>query len=229
MWSDQIRDTLYGLRPFFTEGTNDSVAERVRWRLENVVRMYGDIGQSVSQSAVVLEIDTKKLIELTSVDGLFPVLVSKRPIESIFTSLAIVPQAVKAVYVVPEYIEKMSTGNIPIKSLDEIDEDKWLGGVNWRKVNPTMKKPLSVYRYLEGNKKQATWWDIAKSGLIAPIKTIEQKAYGVPPMVLTTIFGRENFAFTSDKNFQEFPATIEDEIAKRFGIIEGVFNRYQVI
>ncbi len=226
-WLDHIRNILYGLEPFYQKGSHPFITHRVEDRLLNVEYMYRESGKVIPQPAVVLEIDTEKLIQSTSVDGLFPVLIGNRPIESIFPSLTIVPQAINGAYTSPKFVEKMPAGSIPIMSLDEIADDKWLGGINWRNANPTMDSPLCAIRYTQGN--QTTWWEIANAGFISPAKTIEQNALFVPPMVLTEVFGKDYFSFTSGDSFKNYPGLFDYAINQKFGNIQGVFNRWEAI
>jgi len=224
-WLNHIRNILYGLEPFYKEGFNSSIVQRVEERLLMVEYMYRKLGKTNIEPAVVLEIDTRKLIDLTTVDGLYTVLIGTRPIESIFPSLVIPPNAVQTAYVAPENLPFMPKGAIPIQSLDDVDESRWLGGVHWRKVNPDMDNPLCAIRYTQG--KETTWWDIASSGLIAPAKTIAQIANSTPPMVLTNVFGREHFSFMQSALYKSFPKLFEYAIEEKFGYIDGVFDRLE--
>ena len=226
-WIDEIGNILYGLKPFLKEGIDYSIREWVEQSLELEMIRYRDSGFSevgvVPQPAVVLEINTRRLIEAISVDGLFLFSVGNGPFETIFSSLTIVPKAVQAAYIDPEFNEKIPTGNIPIKSLDGItDGSKWLRGVNWRDANLNTGNPLCAIRHSQ--REQTTWWKIANSGLIAPAKTILQNALHVPPMVLTTVFSGKHFDFLKSRAFQAFPEPFERQIGKRFGHIKGVFN-----
>lgn len=222
-WLDRIRNILYGLEPYHREGHDTSIAKRVEDRLQTELYMHRKLKNTMANPAVVLEIDTDSLVKQTSSDSLFPVLVGSRPIESIFPSIAITPGSIVNAYAAPEHRHNLSGGRIKVKSLDDLGRDVWLGGVHWRDANPNMEAPLCAIRYTQG--KHTTWWDAVQSGMLAPAKTIEQKALFTPPMALTDIFGRGKFRFTGSQNFQKFPRVFEHVIETKFPFINGVFNR----
>ncbi len=221
-WLNQIRDRLYGIVPIEI-GRYETLVDRAEYWLTTSEQMHREHTQIVPAPAVVLEIDTRELITLTAVNGLFPVLLGDRPIESIFPSVTIVPGAVKKAYVDPSVMDAFSTGSIPLASLDTIPEELWLGGVDWRQARSDMNNPLCAIRYTLG--KSTTWREIADRGLIAPAKTIVQNDLFTPPMILLHLFGSETFSFTQEKLFQDFPLLYADEIAKQYAFVEGVFNR----
>lgn len=214
-WLDKIRNILYGLEPFRSEGHQPSIARNIEDRLQTELYMHRKLANTTANPAVVLEIDTDSLIKQTSSDGLFPVLVGSRPIASIFPSIAITPGSVVNAYTSPEVSKNLSRGPIKIRSLDELSNDVWLGGVRWRDVSPKMEAPLCAIRYTQGN--NATWWDAVNSGLLAPAKT----------MALTHVFGKERFKFTQSQNYQKYPGVFEHVIETKYPFVNGVFNRLE--
>lgn len=222
-WLNRIRDILYGTIPYNFEGKVTSLVDRMEFRLQTEMHMHRKLKDVIADPAVVLEIDTESLISDISHDGLFPVLVGGRPIASIFPSVAITPGAIVNAYAAPEFSSRLATGKIKIRSLDDLDDRVWLGGVSWRNANPQLEAPLCAIRYTQGE--VSTWWDIAQSGLLAPVKTIEQQALFTPPMALVEVFGKEKFNFTGTESYQKYPHVFENAIETKFPYINGVFNR----
>ncbi len=62
-WLDHIRNILYGHEPFFSEGRHPSIRNNIEERLLNVEYMHRETPKTIPQPSVVLEIDTKKLVD----------------------------------------------------------------------------------------------------------------------------------------------------------------------
>lgn len=214
-WLDQIRSILYGDTP--KKNSRDDIHHLLQSG-EDVSR---NVREVVSKAPVVLEVSTDALIRETTVDGLFPLLVGGRPIESIFASIVITPNSVKNYYAHPDDISNLSVPNIKIKSINQIPKDVSLGGVWWEDVKPKIDSPLCAVRYTHGN---TTWRSIAEKGLIAPARDINQTALSVPPMVLTKIFELDGFSFKNEKFYQKYPALYEMFVEKSKPQISGVYK-----
>lgn len=221
-WLDQIKNILYGIQPI--QIRPEGLVEPMLFRLATDEYLFRRMNKLKSKPCVILEIDTQKLIETTSVDGIFPVLVGRRPIESIFPSIVINPQSIKRVYLHPDDMQRHKPTAFETNTFDDIPREKWLMGVNWRDVKPEIDRPLCATRY--GVQKQTKWSDIAQSGIIAPAKTIEQNSLDCPPLVLADLFGKNTFKFSEAEMFQKFPKLYEDLIARKYNYILGVYNRY---
>jgi len=221
-WLDQIKNILYGIQPI--QIRPEGLVAPMLFRLATDEYMFRRMNSLKSKPCVILEIDTHKLIETTSVDGIFPVLVGSRPIESIFPSIVINPQSIKGVYLHPDDIQNLRSTRFETNTFDDIPIEKWLMGVNWRDAKPEIDNPLCAVRY--GIQKQTKWSDIAQAGIIAPAKTIEQNSLGCPPIVLADLFGNDIFKFYKAEMFQKFPKLYEDLISRKHNYILGVYNRF---
>lgn len=220
-WLEQIKNRLYGLTPI-NRNYIWQLSEGIEEVLSTSHFMYKDRSQLTPQLPVVLAINTRKLIEKTAVNGLFPVLIGGRPIETIFASMNIIPEAVEKVYVHPD--QKVPQGlKILVATLDDLPDETWLGGVKWREAELNMDNPLCAIRYVKG--KRTTWFDIAKSGLVAPAILIEQSSITISPACFIDLFGEENFSFTNYPGYKKYPVLYQEELNRAFWTINGVFSR----
>lgn len=213
-WLDQITKVLYG--DIAKKNTKDDII----FLLQTGMDMSRNISDVISKPPVVLEISTDRLIRESSVDGLFPVLVGNRPIESIFASVVITPGSVSGVYAHPDDIDNFHRSSYEVKSINEIPRGKSLGGVWWTDVDPKIDNPLCAVRY---SQKSTTWRSIADSGMIAPAKNINQSALSVRPVALANIFGVDGFNFSTDEFCTAYPEAFAYSVEKNKPHIAGVF------
>lgn len=214
-WLDRIRSILYGDIQIINKKID------ILHLLQGGEDMSRKVRDVISKPPVVLEISTSQLISETTVDGLTPLLVGNRPIESIFASVAITPGSVTNYYAHPDDIDGFVKVTNRIRSINDIPKSHSLGGVWWTDVRPNIDNPLCAIRY---NQSSTTWREIAEQKLIAPAKDINQSALSVPPMVLLNLFGASGFKFTKEDFYCRRPMVYESYIEKNKSQIKGVYR-----
>lgn len=151
---------LLGDTPFFSD------IDSLRYR------PFDGIVSHVPQLPIVLEIDTNRVIEGTSIDGLLPVYINGvRPFGNIFVATRFPWNSVRTMYVHPDMGEEaqVSARDIGVKvaDFDEFGHDHMLGGILWGDAPLDRYHPLCATRY-DGS----TPISALRDGLLAPVLTL---------------------------------------------------------
>lgn len=175
-WYNIISDTLYGIR------TPDNVD------IEEVVHDFSTLYKSSNYfpnrdrphlSAVVLEIDTAKLIEdcTIHIDGkkLLPILLGARPLGTILATTKITSTSVRKVYVSRKNLLGVKLSGLPLVDLGEIDSKLFLGD---RLPMSAMIEPTSPACAIRYNK-STDWRNLLLSTNICPLEYMDTKQFGV--------------------------------------------------
>ena len=195
---DELRLVLYGDQ-IITAKKNypfENSCEDIRERLKTSYVLYkfyindNSVQPLVPQPAIVLKLNTKKLVEANLLDGLLPLLLSVRPIGSILAIHQIPPDCVERVFTHTRVISRIK-GNFPTGTLDDIPRKDWLGGRTTRGLGLGVDvPPLCSLSYQGG----VSCLDLAKAGKLALLKPF-LFSYDKPPSFLLDVF---NIGFESD-------------------------------